>query len=292
MFLNDLRRQQVSHGFRGDVACSEHVTGPVHASPDDHLIADCRALTTQISDLLAGMEKASVAKAMEYEFLMASLRQTDDQLCKLVDRVGDAQAFTDCGLQCKHAVVDLLVSLDWHDGPTPYRDALLLSFLRDIERLHYPAVTNSSALIAKDLKTARGVIENGETCLTVIEELTAGFKQLEQGDELSPAAQEQLIASLSGLLRRKRTLVKELIRSPAPFATAIEAKRMVLQRLLEIGTSDMHELRIDLSRSYLGDLRAYIQANGRGQASASAASSIWSTISSKLRWLTSSFPHR
>ena len=292
MFLSDLRGQQVSRGFRVDAACSEHVSDPLHAGPDDHLIADCRVLTSQVAGRLDRLEKTSNAQAMEYEFLMASQRQANAQLLKLIDRVGNTRASTDCGMQCKHAVVDLLTSLECYNEPSPYRDALLLSFLRDAERLHYPVNANSDALTGKDLATARAVIESGQTCLKVMEELTAGLTQWEQSDDLSPAARERLTTSLSDLLRRKRELVAGLAKSPAPFVTAVDAKRMVLQRLLELGTSDTHELRVALARSYLDDLGACIQAGERGQEPATGTGSLWSTISSKLRWLTSSVPHR
>ena len=292
MFLSDLRGQQVSRSFPVNAACSETASDPLHAGPDDHLIAVCRTLTSQIAGRFDGVQKASNAQAMEYEFLMASQRQADAQLFKLVGRVRDTRASTDCGMQWKHAVADLLMSLDCHNEPSPYRDALLLSFLRDAERLHYPVIANSDALAGKDLATTRAVIENGQTCLRVMEELTAGFTQWERGDDLSPAALEHLVASLSDLLKRKRELIAGLARSPAPFAPAVEAKRMVLQRLLELGSSDTHELRVNLARSYLNDLRACIQAGERGQELATGTGSLWSTISSKLRWLTSSVPHR
>ena len=292
MFLSDLRGQQASRSFWVDAACLEHASDPLRDGPDDHLIADCRALASHVAGRFDGVEKTSNAQAIEFDFLMASQRQANVQLFKLLDRVGNTGASTDCGMQCKHAVAALLMSLDCDDEPSPYRDALLLSFLRDVERLGYPVIATSDALADKDLATARAVIESGQACLKVMEELTAGLTQWEQSDDLSPAAQERLTASVSDLLRRKRELVAELAKSPAPFAKAVNAKRMVLQRLLELGTSDTHELRVSLARSYLDDLGACIQAGRRGQELTTGIGSLWSTISSKLRWLTSSVPHR
>ena len=287
MFLGDLRGHQVAGAWLGDAAREDRAPKRPHATPDDQLVADCRELVCQLGILLDGIEQAANAEASEHERLTMSLRHADNQVSALIDQIGITQARTVCGVQSKHAVADLLLSTTWYD-PSPHRDTLLLSFLRDAHRLHYPAALSTEMLACEQLAETGTLIASGEACLRLIEALTSGFEQLEQDEVLAPSGHEQLDATLFDVLQRTRAAIMDFATRSAGTVAALQVKSLVLQRLLEISDGDASQLRVDLSRSYLNDLNVFAHANERRREASHASNSLWSTVSSKVRcWMSS-----
>ena len=292
MFLSDLRGHQVAGALLGNAVCEDLAPNPPHAMPDDQLVADCRALMCQLGMLLDGIDQAADAEASEHDRLTMFLLHADNQVFGLIDRIGTTEALTVCGVQSKHAVAGMLLSKTRYQDPSPHRDALLLSFLRDAQRLHYPFAPDIEALAGGQLAETPTVIASGQTCLRLIAELKTGFKQLEQEEVLAPACQEQLAAKLFDVLQQTRAAIAHLAQKSATSVAALQVKSLVLQRLLEIGDGDASQLRVDLSRSYLNDLNAFAHANERRREAPHASSSLWSIVSSKVRCWMSSGHHR
>lgn len=147
MFLSDLPGQQASHRSREDAAGPEHASNLLSAGTDKQLIAGCRSLMCQIGALLNEIEQAADANNPEQGQRQASLCDADDQAFELMERIAVTRALTCCGVQSKHAVADFLLSTDWYDEPSPYRDRLLLSFVLDAARHSYPAVSTDHASV-------------------------------------------------------------------------------------------------------------------------------------------------
>jgi len=294
MFLNDLRGQQVLHGFREHAACVEHVANPIDAGPDDQLIADCRSFTCQMSVLLNDIEHAAGFQKGEQGIRQTLLCEAEDQALNLVTRIADVRASTNCGVQSKHAVADFMLAFDWHDEPSPYRDALLHSFVLDAARLQYPAKSGGEAATHDDLDATTSITVLSNACLAGIKELAASFTQRDLNTELGRSDPDDLDTTILTLTEQKKTAIKALIGAQASSASAIHAKRFVLRRLLEIaaGDGDAHDLRVELALSYFSDLNIFFRCQAQEHEPSSAYGSIWNTLTSKLRWFTSATPHR
>lgn len=294
MFLSDLRRQQASHGSREDVACPEHASDPL-GGPDHQLIADCRSLMGQMGALLIDIEQAATLEGGEQAPRQVSLCEADDQAIDLMERIVMTQAHTDFGMRSKHALAELLLNIDWYDEPSPHRDRLLLSFVRDATRLSYPALSVDRAFLSEDFDATATVIVHANACLAVIKGVAAGFAQKDQEAEHGEVDQDGLNAIISALNKQQRTAIEAFTSLSAMSASALHAKRLVLRRMLEISMkdSDAHQLRIELARSYFGDLRAFLRANAQEEhAALSGHHTIWTSLSSGFRWLTSSVHFR
>ena len=290
MFLSDLRGQQVSHRLREDTGRPEPVAGSTGSGPDDQLIADCRSLMGQIGTLLTKIEQAAEAKGEGQGQRQASLCEADDQAFDLMERVADTRAITTCGVQSKHTVADFLLSTDWYDEPSPCRDKLLLSFVLDAVRHSYPQVSNDLASVGEDVDATATGIGRANTCLAVIKELAARFAQKDQEAERGLVDQDSLDADILALKARKKTAVEAFVGVQALSMRAIHAKRVVLRRMLEAGMydGDAHHLRVELARSYFSDLQTFLQTNAReGHGTLSGHHTIWDSLSSSFRWLTS-----
>src|ERR1700712_4732307 len=131
MFLNLLRGQQMSHGFWKDAAGAEHALMSMQPAPDDQLVADCRSYISRMDGLLDDIEQAAACDSGGQGLDQASLCEAEDQALDLVSRIVVTRACTNCGVQSKHAVADVMLASDWYDEPSPYRDALLHSFVLD-----------------------------------------------------------------------------------------------------------------------------------------------------------------
>ena len=290
MFLSDLREQKVSHRLREDAGRPGHVAGLTGAGPDDQLTADCRSLTCQISNLLNEIEQAVEAKGIAQAQRQASLCEAYDQAFDLMERIADTRAITSCGVQSKHAVADFLLSTDWHDEPSPCRDRLLLSFVLDAVRHSYPKVSDHHASVCEDVDATATVIVLANTCLAVIKNLTAHFARKDQEAERGLVDQDDLDAVILALKEQRKTAVEALVGGQALSIRAIHAKRVVLRRMLEAGMydGDAHHLRVELARSYFSDLKTFLQTNAReGHGTLSGHHTIWDSLSSSFRWLTS-----
>ena len=264
---------------------------PSRTGPDNQLITDCQSFTSQMRALLKGIERAAKVRDDEQGHNQASLCEAEKQASDVMDRITATRALTECGVQSKHAVADLLLAIGWYAEPSPCRDALLLSCLRDAARLRYPAVAGEGSARV-DLDATTTIIDHSEACLAVIQDLVTGFLQKDQDTELDLAAQDDLDRRLLTLRKCKNTAIVALIRMPAPSAPAIHAKRLVLKQMLETGDSDGHHLRVELAQSYLGDLNTFVRANSQGRETLWGHGWIWNNLSSKFRWLTSSVQHR
>ena len=295
MFLSDLRTQQASHGSRKDVACPDHASNPLGAGPDDQLIADCRSLMGQMSALLINIEQAAALRSGEQAPRQISLCEADDQAVDLMERIVMTRVCTDLSMQSKHALAELLLDINWYDEPSPHRDRLLLSFILDATRLSYPALSDGHAFLSEDLDATATVIVCATTCLAGIKELAAVFAQKDQEAEHGEVDQDGLNATISALNEQQKTAIEALTSISALSASALHAKRLVLRRMLEVSMkdSDTHQLRVELARSYFGDLRAFFRANAQEEHEAlSGQHTIWTSLSSRFRWLTSSVHFR
>ena len=295
MFLSDLRTQQASHGLHEDVGCPEHASDHFGAGPDDQLIADCRSLMGQMGALLINIEQAATLRSGEQAPRQVSLCEADYQAIDLMERIVMTRACTDLGTRSKHALAELLLDIDWYDEPSPHRDRLLLSFVRDATRLSYPALSDGHAFLGEDLDATATVIVRANTCLAVIKQLAAGFVQKDQEAEHGEVDQGGLNATISALNEQQKTAIEALTSISALSASALQAKRLVLRRMLEVSMkdSDAHQLRVELARSYFGDLRAFFRANAQEEHKAlSGHHTIWTSLSSGFRWLTSSVHFR
>jgi hypothetical protein len=291
MFLSDRRGQPVSHDYQKAVACVGQTSDAQHAGPDNQLMADCQSFTSQMRALLKGIEKAAKVRDDEQGHKQASLCEAEEQALDVMDRITATRALTECGVQSKHAVADLLLAIGWYAEPSPCRDALLLSCLRDAALLRYPAETGEGSARV-DLDATTTIIDHSEACLAVIQDLVAGFRQKDRDTELDRADQDDLDRRLLTLRRQKNTAIIALIRMPALSAPAIHAKRLVLKHMLETGDSDGHHLRVELAQSYLSDLNTFLRANSQGRETLWGHGWIWNNLSSKFRWLTSTVQHR
>ncbi|RYF22908.1 MAG: hypothetical protein EOO77_03165 [Oxalobacteraceae bacterium] len=290
MFLSDLRGQQASQVLRGDAACVEHVSNPPHTGPDNQLIADCRSLMRQFSDLLNDIEQAADTESGEPCLRQVSLCAAEDQTLALMARIMVTRASTHCGVQSKHAVADFLVAAIWYDEPSPFRDKLLLSFVLDAARLQYPKVEDDYPFADEELDATTTVVVLTNTYLTLKRELAACFAQKDQNTEPVQVNESNLDNIILGLSEKNRTTIKKIIAIQSSSAAAINAKRLVLRRMLEsaVGSYDAHHLRVELARSYLRDLNIFFQAYAPAHEPLSAYDMICNGLSNSFRWLTSS----
>jgi len=274
------------------LASAAYASTPSHAGSDQQLIADCRLVMDQIGTLFANIEHAADAKSGEQERCQTSLCEADDQAFDLVERIAVTRSFTRRGVQSKHAVADIMLALDWYDEPSPCRDRLLLSFVLDAARLPYPAASNCHASNDPDLDATTIGIVRANACLAVTKKLAACFKQKDESSACEQADQDRLDAKIFALKEETETALEALIAVRAFSAPAIHAKRLVLRRMLEAGMddSDATYLRVELARSYFSDLNAFFPTQEREPSS--SYGSIWNTLTSKFRWLTSTIPHR
>ena len=295
MFLTDLRKEPASNGSREDIPCRQHDPNPLGAGPDDQLIADCRSLIGQMGALFTDIEQSAALKSGAQAAHQILLCKADDRAIDLIERIVMTRASTDLGTRSKHALAEFLLNIDWHDEPSPYRDRLLLSFVLDANRHSYPAMSNGNALLIDDLDVTTTVIARATTCLSVIKKLAAGFAQKDQEAEHGQVDQHDLNATISALNEQQKTAIEALTSISALSAFAIHAKRLVLRRMLEFSMkdSDAHYLRIELARSYFSDLRAFFRTNAQeGHEGLSGHNTIWTSLSSGFRWLTSSVHFR
>lgn len=286
MFLSDLRL----HRSRDDAASPERSSNLLDAGIDEQLIADCRSLMCQIGALLHDIEQAADSNSPEQGQRQASLCDADDQAFELMERIAVTRAVTRSGVESKHAVADFLLSTDWNDEPSPYRDWMVLSFVLDAARHSYPAASTDHASVGEDMDTATTVLTRANTCLAVIKRLSADFAQKDEGAEHGPVNQDGLDTIILALKEQKKAAIEALVGARALSARALHAKRHVLRRMLEAGMydSDAHHLRVELARSYFSDLKTFHQANAREKHEAlSGHHTIWESLSSSFRWLTS-----
>jgi len=245
--------------------------------------------------LLINIEQAAILRSDEQAPRQISLCEADDQAIDLMERVVMTRACTNLGTRSKHDVAELLLGIDWYDEPSPHRDRLLLSFVRDATRLSYPALSEGHAFLSEDLDATATVIVRATTCLAVIKDLAAGFAHKDQEAEHGEVNQDDLNATISALSEQQKTAIEALISISALSASALHAKRLVLRRVLEVSMkdSDTHQLRLELARSYFGDLRAFFRANAQEEHEALLGHhTIWTSLSSGFRWLTSSVHFR
>lgn len=290
MGLLDLHRFSTAGTLSRNLGYADQGFGPSRAGPDDQLIADCHSLMCQIGTLLNEIEQAAEAKGPEQGRRQASLCEADDQAFDLMERIADTRAVSPCGVQSKHAAAVFLLSIDWHDDPSPCRDKLLLSFVLDAVRHSYPTIPNNRASLSEDTDTTTTVIVRANTCLAVIKELAADFAQKDQEAKEGPVNQDLLDVVILALREQKKTAVEALVGVQAFSMRAIHAKRVVLRRMLEAGMydGDAHHLRVELARSYFRDLKTFLQTNAReGHGTLSGHHTIWDSLSSSFRWLTS-----
>jgi hypothetical protein len=151
-------------------------------------------------------------------------------------------------------VIKLLLPLR-HDDPSPKRDAILLSYLLDVERLSRTKATMEGGHAGSEITHAeREIVVASETCLALIEQLSAGFARLEKDPLLCPKEQDQITTAQCCTIAEMRCSVSAIADMRAPSLRAAQAKARVLRRLLEIGDTDADRLRVDLARSYIADI--------------------------------------
>lgn len=294
MLLSDLGGQRASHQSRGDAGNPESTPNSLVNGVDSQLIADCRSLVSQFGALLSDIEHAANDKGDEQSVRQAALCDADEQVFDLMGRIMLTRASTHCGVQSKHALADFLLSLNWQDDPSPFRDRLLLSYVLDAARLRYPTASDGHVFADCDLNTETVVIEQANSCLRLIRELSAAFAQKDQNSLAGQADQPALDASIIACEDQKEAAIKALIGIRAGTVSALNAKRLVLRRLLEagIGSCEAHHLRVELARSYFGDLNCFLKAHAQDHEPLSASHAIWNSLSSSFRWLTSTVQFR
>ena len=294
MFLNDLRGQPVLHRSQEDEERPGRASNLLVSGLDESLVADCHSLISQFGTLLSEIEHAADVGNDEQSVRQAALCDTDEQAFDLMGRIMVTRASTQYGVQSKHALADFLLSISWQDEPSPFRDRLLLSYVLDAARLQYPAASDGHVFADCDLNTATTVIEQANLCLRIIRELAAAFAQKDQSSSPGQPDQEALDASILAFKEQKEAAVGALIDSHAGTVDGINAKRLVLRRLLEagIGSCEAHPLRVELGRSYFRDLNTFLQSHAQDHEPLSASHAIWNSLSSSFRWLTSTVQFR
>jgi hypothetical protein len=286
MFLSDLRGQKLLGGFLAEPGSAGRAGRAPHAAPDARLILDCHSLADLKTSLFSGIERLAAAEcrvpADSHAKHLASLQEIERRFLSVAQRIADTPALTERGVWNKAAVIKLLLSLR-HDDPSPKRDAILLSYLLDVERLSRTKATMEGGNAGREItQTEREIVVASETCVALIEQLSAGFARLEKDALLCPKVQDQITAAQCCLIEEMRCNVSAIADMRAPSFCAAQSKARVLRRLLEIGDTDADRLRVDLARSYIADISWLTSKAQGGGGLASSAAPWWSSLWSKF----------
>ena len=285
MFLSDLRGQLAQKGHAGSaVARKERGQGSLGGSGDAQLIAYCTAFVRVRARLLAVIARVAVGiPGSSLSRQSRSLIRVDslDRRMQLIgQRITASHATTVRGLQCKRAVVGLLLAHQ-QDDPSPLCDNLLLSLLADAEIIPPQMAQDGIALFERHTSEAEYAFDIGEACLAQIEEVTA--ECIRVGAMPPPQEQERLTVKLYDHLVRTRGLVARMAAFPAGSPLEVQVKGRVLRRLMSIGDADVHDQRLTLARSFVADIASLRSPTDVEAWPSGSGGHWWSSLAGK-RW--------
>ena len=204
---------------------------------------------------------------------MSALCELDRDRVADVGRIAAMPAHSKAGALAKLTTLERL--LTWRlDEPTPMRDALLLSFIEDIDRLY-----DTDLCFPNE---ASPVIAASQAALTDIDELVSGYDSLDD-ESLTVEQLSELAARLTVLQDLTFAAIADLVAMKASSLLEAQAKAAVLRSMLRTGHSDAHLLRVDLARSYVANVASVLRPSHRRYGT--VASYTWCLLTSRIRRL-------
>ncbi|GAV35288.1 hypothetical protein ROTAS13_02963 [Roseomonas sp. TAS13] len=260
MLLRELRGHKALTGLLAGANSAARIDTAPQWDPDGKLLADCKALESADAAYHEGVRRIGSDLALENEDVVCQLAELDRERVVIAERIATTPALSCRGVRYKLAVIERLLPQRYED-PAPKRDAVLLSFLLDVDRLCYARAGAGRAKAFKASAAARAIIATSEVCVRLIERIAAGIAQMDKED-LAPEQLDELAETLSDTLQEKREVIAALAEMPARSFHTAQAKATVLRRLLETGSlEDGHCGRVDLSRSYIADISRLLAEN-------------------------------
>lgn len=265
------------------LADAKAASGACEASPgtaDEHLLALCSSLTEMDAALFAQVERGSLMTSSEHDELMRAMAETDADRVDVAYRIADIPASSEHGLKGKLAVLGRLLSRR-HDDPTPARDALLLSFIADIERICDAALIGRSCSVSGPVDGDGALLAASQACLALLAQVAEGYARLEDLT-LPPEQLEVLSATLFPTWQKAHEAITSLCRMRALSLHTAQAKASVLEQALKMDDGDTYDLRVDLARSYIGDVAWLLAEADRDCALAGPTGHWWNSLTSRI----------
>ncbi|MDJ0390672.1 hypothetical protein QMO56_21385 [Roseomonas sp. E05] len=247
---------------------------------DDQLVAFCTSVIELDDIVYSQVEQGAWITSGEHDTLMRTLSDMDVDRVDKVYRIAATPASSERGLKSKLAVIERLLSRRLEE-PTPARDALLLSFVSDIERVCDAAFTSRNCTISNALDENADILSISQTCLSLLAQLEEGYAHL-QDDSLPLERLDALAAELWPTFQKAEAAVEALIDMQALSLHAAQAKARVLEQALRLDDSDTHDLRVDLARSYIADLSWLLAETDRECELAGPAGHWWTSLMSRI----------
>ena len=256
MFVSDLRGHDAPGGHSGVAKTrAGGGRGSYGSDSEAQFVADCQAIVLIRAALLTEIATAAATSSSLAGHSPVQIRvdQLDNKLQAYGRRIAASPATSDRALQCKRALVGLLLAQQ-EDDPVPLCDTLLLSLLTDVESMFAMSYTKSKSNGKAGLCKVKPLFDAGANCLAQIEEVFAECVRV--GAMPSSPEQERLAAQVYTRLERTRGLVLDLAKTPAESALGVGIKGRVLRRLMTVGGADVHCQRLVLARSFVTDIVA------------------------------------
>jgi len=267
--------------LRVDVlADAQAACGALPTAADDHLLGLCDALTDMDATLFAQVDRGSQMTSAEHDALMRRLVETDCDRVDVVYRIASIPAAGELGLRAKFGVIERLLSRRLGD-PTPARDALLLSFIADVRRLYGPALTGRNRSASGPTDKDGNLLAACHQCLALLAQVAEGYARLDDFT-LPPEQLEALSAELLPTWKKAHEAFTLLCGMRACSLHAAQAKADVLELALKVDDDDTHDFRVDLARSYIGDMAWLLADGNRNCALAGPAGHWWDSLTSRI----------
>lgn len=275
MMLSALRDEVLA-----DVKAAAGAYEELLSTADEHLLALCTSLTEMDAALFAQVERGSLMTSSEHDELMRAMTETDAGRVDVAYRISDIPALSANGLKGKLAVIERLLSRR-HDDPTPARDALLLSFITDIERICDAALIGRNCSVSGLVDEDGALVAASQACLALLAQVAEGYARLEDLT-LPPEQLDVLSAALFPTWQKAHEAITSLCRMRALSLHTAQAKASVLKQALKMDDGDTYDLRVDLARSYISDVAWLLAEADRDCALAGPTGHWWNSLTSRI----------